>query len=138
MLKLKPQERKYIRAYLLDRFSFDELKCVVYDLGEDVENFPHQEMLEFTLAVLAHFEQAGKLHGLLQELLISRPDDGIKAIMESLPAPSAVTAEVTIRSPELDEATVKAAVAAILQLKPEEISLAPAATEKTCKPNPLK
>jgi len=75
--RLDGPQRQQLRTYLDDRFSLQDLKEMVFDLGYDHESLPGSSKPEFILGLLDYCQHEGSLAALLHQALSRRPDAAI-------------------------------------------------------------
>jgi len=82
--RLDGPQRQQLRTYLSDRFSLQDLKEMVFDLGYDHESLPGSSKPEFVRELLAYCEREGALAGLLGAAHRRRPDDAIAHLAKQI------------------------------------------------------
>jgi len=67
-------DQAYLRQFVVDHFSFDELRDLAFDLGIDYESLPHGTVQQFARELIAHLKRRNQLHSLVEEVVRRRPD----------------------------------------------------------------
>ena len=79
------EDRTYLRRFLEQKFSLDELKTLSFDLGVDYEDFPHDTRPEFARELIRYYERVNRLHALIKAIIQERADPQLVQIMARVP-----------------------------------------------------
>ena len=103
-MTLKPKDRATVRRFLVEHFSLNELKDLVFDLGLSYESFPHDTLESLARELIACFERTENIGYLLSEILGQRPDDTLARLLAQVPQTTRQTVQI-IKSFSLMERT---------------------------------
>jgi hypothetical protein len=127
MLKLEIEELTHLQQFLVDDFSFSELKDIAFDMGLDCENFPLDSKVEFSRAMLNCVLMYHNLSCLLVYMEKRRQNQEIAQLLNRLPPcqprkkVELVLRDLNLRG--LDRAQLKASLARLLNLRVEEVGM---------------
>jgi len=82
---LQRTEKIRLKRFVEERFSFDELKALAFDLYLDWMLLPHETIAEFVRELIAYFERLNELSCLIEEIQKQRPDDFLNDLLKKLP-----------------------------------------------------
>lgn len=82
--QLTDEERPVVRKYFENRFSFDELNILAFNLGIDRDSLRQDTKTEFIIELLNHSQRREKLVGLLKMALAAQHDTEIEQIVHRL------------------------------------------------------
>ena len=85
MSGLSIQDRTYLRKFLRDRFTLDELEDLAFDIGVDYEDFPHATKPDFVRGLIDYLENRKNVRPLVEYVIENRPDDNLVEILARLP-----------------------------------------------------
>lgn len=127
MLKLEIEELTHLQQFLVDDFSFSELKDIAFDMGLDCEKFPLDSKVEFSRAMLNFVLKYHNLSCLLVYMEKRRQNQEIARLLNRLPPcqprkkVELVLRDLNLRG--LDRAQLKASLAHLLNLRVEEVGM---------------
>jgi hypothetical protein len=101
-------DRATLRRFLEERFTFDELVTLTFDLGVNYQALPHATTAQLSMALVDYFERRTNLTCLLTEVLRQRHDPALAQLLADLP-PGSLHPKVQI------------IIATDIQLSPNEI-----------------
>jgi hypothetical protein len=136
MYKLEPTERAYLRQFLVDCFSLEELKNLSFDLGVDPEKLG-QSKADLCRELIVYFEHEGTIRRLVEEILRQQEDAELRDLLETLPQPEAQhKIELFLHGYQtrLDLEKVEAELAKQIGVRPEEVEIVTAPDEPCNKP----
>jgi hypothetical protein len=79
------ESRQYVLDFLVERFSLEELKTLVFKLGQQWDEYMSDSKVAFARELIADFERRRALGTLLQAVIKERPDEHLVALLAQFP-----------------------------------------------------
>lgn len=137
MYKLEPTERAYLRQFLVDCFSLEELKNLSFDLGVDPEKLG-QSKADLCRELIVYFEHEGTIRRLVEEILKQQEDAELRDLLKTLPQSEAQhKIELFLHGYQtqgLDLEKLEAELAKQIGVRPEEVEIVTAPDDPRNKP----
>lgn len=84
-VELVQDDRVFLRRFLVEKFSLDELKEIAFDLCGDYELFRHDTKPNLAVDLIMQFTQKGRLSDLVLAVKMRRPDSRLDDLRKKLP-----------------------------------------------------